>query len=82
MNTTLMDGIIKQEISEAVKRAISHMPIEGIIENYIMGYMDQAVSENYYLLSNRVADALASEEINLAAPIERAIMKALKGDKQ
>ena len=69
---TILDGVLRRELSVA---------IEEIIENHLMGYMEQAVSENYYLLSGRVADALVSEEIDLSEPVKRAVIKALRGER-
>lgn len=79
MSQDVLDEIVRGEIASAVKYTISTMPIQEIIENCIMSYMDKAVDDNYYLLSNRVADALLSAKLDLGGAIERAIMKALKG---
>lgn len=79
MSQDVLDEIVRGEIASAVKYTISTMPLQEIIENCIMEYMDKAVDDNYYLLSNRVADALLSAKLDLGSAIERAIMKALKG---
>lgn len=79
MSQDVLDEIVRGEIASAVKYTLSTMPIQEIIENCIMSYMDKAVDDNYYLLSNRVADALLSTKLDLSGAIERAIMKALKG---
>ena len=79
MSQDVLDEIVRGEIASAVKYTISTMPLQEIIENCIMEYMDKAVDDNYYLLSNRVADALLSTKLDLSSAIERAIMKALKG---
>ena len=79
MSQDVLDEIVRGEIASAVKYTLSTMPIQAIIENCIMEYMDKAVDDNYYLLSNRVADALLSAKLDLGSAIERAIMKALKG---
>ena len=79
MSQDVLDEIVRGEIASAVKYTISTMPLQAIIENWIMEYMDKAVDDNYYLLSNRVADALLSAKLDLGSAIERAIMKALKG---
>ena len=79
MSQDVLDEIVRGEIASAVKYTISTMPLQEIIENCIMEYMDKAVDDNYYLLSNRVADALLSAKLDLGGAIERAIMKALKG---
>lgn len=77
---TILDGVLRRELSVAVRKTLDQMPIEEIIENHLMGYMEQAVSENYYLLSGRVADALISAEIDLAEPVKKAVIKALRGE--
>ena len=79
MSQDVLDEIARGEIASAVKYTISTMPLQVIIENCIMEYVDKAVDDNYYLLSNRVADALLSAKLDLSSAIERAIMKALKG---
>ena len=79
MSQDVLDEIVRGEVASAVKYTLSTMPIQEIIENCIMSYMDKAVDDNYYLLSNRVADALLSAKLDLGGAIERAIMKALKG---
>lgn len=79
MSQDVLDEIVRGEVASAVKYTLSTMPIQEIIENCIMSYMDKAVDDNYYLLSNRVADALLSTKLDLSSAIERAIMKALKG---
>lgn len=79
MSQDVLDEIVRGEIASAVKYTISTMPLQEIIENCIIEYMDKAVDDNYYLLSNRVADALLSAKLDLGSAIERAIMKALKG---
>ena len=79
MSQDVLDEIARGEIASAVKYTISTMPLQVIIENCIMEYVDKAVDDNYYLLSNRVADALLSAKLDLGGAIERAIMKALKG---
>ena len=79
MSQDVLDEIVRGEVASAVKYTLSTMPIQEIIENCIMSYMDKAVDDNYYLLSNRVADALLSAKLDLGSAIERAIMKALKG---
>lgn len=78
---TILDGVLRRELSVAVRKTLEQMPIGEIIENHLMGYMEQAVSENYYLLSGRVADALVSEEIDLSEPVKRAVIKALRGER-
>ena len=79
MSQDVLDEIVRGEVASAVKYTLSTMPIQEIIENCIMSYMDKAVDDNYYLLPNRVADALLSTKLDLSGAIERAIMKALKG---
>lgn len=79
MSQDVLDEIVRGEIASAVKYTISTMPLQEIIENCIIEYMDKAVDDNYYLLSNRVADALLSAKLDLGSAIERAIMKSLKG---
>ena len=79
MSQYVLDEIVRGEVASAVKYTLSTMPIQEVIENCIMSYMDKAVDDNYYLLSNRVADALLSAKLDLGSAIERAIMKALKG---
>ena len=79
MSQDVLDEIVRGEIASAVKYTISTMPLQEIIENCIMEYMDKAVDDNYYLLSNRVADALLSAKLDFGGAIERAIMKDLKG---
>lgn len=79
MSQDVLDEIVRGEVASAVKYTLSTMPIQEIIENCIMSYMDKAVDDNYYLLSNRVADALLSTKLDLSGAIERTIMKALKG---
>ena len=79
MSQDVLDEIVRGEVASAVKYTLSTIPIQEIIENCIMSYMDKAVDDNYYLLSNRVADALLSAKLDLGGAIERAIMKALKG---
>ena len=79
MSQDVLDEIVRGEIASAVKYTLSTVPLQAIIENCIMEYMDKAVDDNYYLLSNMVADALLSAKLDLSSAIERAIMKALKG---
>ena len=79
MSQDVLDEIVREEVASAVKYTISTMPIQLIIENSLVEYMDKTEDDNYYLLSNRVADALLSAKLDLGGAIERAIMKALKG---
>ena len=79
MSQDVLDEIVREEVASAVKYTISTMPIQLIIENSLVEYMDKTEDDNYYLLSNRVADALLSAKLDLGSAIERAIMKALKG---
>lgn len=79
MSQDVLDEIVRGEIASAVKYTLSTVPLQAIIENCIMEYMDKAVDDNYYLLSNMVTDALLSAKLDLSSAIERAIMKALKG---
>ena len=50
MSQDVLDEIVRGEVASAVKYTISTMPIQEIIENCIMSYMDKAVDDNYYLL--------------------------------
>ena len=79
MSQDVLDEIVREEVAGAVKYTISTMPIQLIIENSFVEYADKTVDDNYYLLSNRAADALLSAKLDLDEAIEQAIMKALKG---
>lgn len=70
----MLDEIVREEVASAVKYTISTMPIQLIIENSLVEYMDKTVDDNYYFLSNRAADALLSAKLDLGEAIERAIM--------
>lgn len=71
--------MMQEEVRAAVREVINELPIRAILESNLLELMDKAVDENYYLLSNRVADTLLSGEIDLREPIENALLKALYG---
>lgn len=71
--------MMQEEVRAAVREVINELPIRAILESNLLELMEKAVDENYYLLSNRVADTLLSGELDLKETIENALLKALYG---